>query len=240
VAAHWSKTGDINARGINVGVEQLPRDAKTQASPTVLVQTGSADQIAAQRPELATMVLFGGDRNLRSFSEDKGKAEKSEQTFGTPNVDSNTQQDTDDKTPADTLALDGLSEGNSPKYWLNPESRHTAELKVDELAGGSVDISIQLQGKEAVVAFKADGQLAQDALLSGGRQLENLMNDGGLVLSGLTVGQSGVDQQNSPSEHPSRDDAQRSGKLGKSAAISASPQMESTTRRSDGLVDHFV
>lgn len=76
------------------------------------------------------------------------------------------------------------------RYWVGADSRQQAQLSVADVAGGNVDVTIHMQGKEAQVSFRADEQLAREALQAGSSQLKNLLGQEGLTLSGLSVGTS--------------------------------------------------
>lgn len=76
------------------------------------------------------------------------------------------------------------------RFWMGVEQTQLADMTVDDVGGGSVDVTIRLQGKEAHVAFRADESLARDAIQSGSGQLKELLSREGLTLSGLSVGTS--------------------------------------------------
>lgn len=80
------------------------------------------------------------------------------------------------------------------KYWIGADSKQQAELTVADVGGGSLDVTIHMQGKEAQVSFQADAQQARDALRSTSGQLEQLLGQEGLTLSGLSVGTSSAGQ----------------------------------------------
>ena len=88
----------------------------------------------------------------------------------------------------------------TPDEWLaattasiNPRSLQTAELTVDAF-GAPVDVKISLNGSEAEVAFQSD-QADTRALLGGAvSDLQNLLHQEGLMLSGVSVGGSNAGQ----------------------------------------------
>lgn len=88
----------------------------------------------------------------------------------------------------------------TPDEWLaattapiNPQSLQTAELTVDAF-GAPVDVKISLSGSEAQVAFQSD-QADTRAMLGGAvSDLQNLLRQEGLVLSGVSVGGSNAGQ----------------------------------------------
>lgn len=236
--AHWSKSlGDTGAHSpvADGGGTQL--GLGRQSSPSVGVSF--REMSAAPRPELATTALFGG-AELRQQARDEFVKTGREAVVPaglsseTESLDINVDAQVLD--PANTAA----AEEDPAKYWIGGEGRHSAELKVDEMAGGPVEISIQLQGNEATIAFKADGQQAQDALLSGSRDLEKMLGQEGMVLSGLSVGTSGAHGGGQsfgggPTAQPYGEPvAELSGSKRGSETIGQS------ARRPQGVVDHFV
>jgi len=82
----------------------------------------------------------------------------------------------------------------TPDEWLaattasiNPRSLQTAEMTVDAF-GAPVDVKISLNGSEAEVAFQSD-QADTRALLGGAvSDLQNLLQQEGLLLAGVSVG----------------------------------------------------
>jgi flagellar hook-length control protein FliK len=62
-----------------------------------------------------------------------------------------------------------------------------AELKLDGFGDQPIEISIALNGNEAEVAFRSDHALARDLLQSSLPELQEMMRNEGLVLSGMTV-----------------------------------------------------
>lgn len=99
---------------------------------------------------------------------------------------------------ASTFGSDGqpLASGMvmTPDEWLaattasiNPRSLQTAELTVDAF-GAPVDVTISLNGSQAEVTFQSD-QADTRALLGGAvSDLQNLLQQEGLMLSGVSVG----------------------------------------------------
>lgn len=65
-----------------------------------------------------------------------------------------------------------------------------AELKLEGFGDQPIEITIALNGNEAEVAFRSDHALARDLLQSSLPELQEMMRNEGLVLSGMTVGTS--------------------------------------------------
>lgn len=108
------------------------------------------------------------------------------------------------------------------RYWVGADSKQQAELTVQDVGGGAVDVTIQMQGKEAQVSFRADGQQARDALQSASGHLEQLLGKEGLTLSGLSVGTSSAGQDER------RDQRQGGGKTAKVAGAAPLAQSDSS------------
>lgn len=84
------------------------------------------------------------------------------------------------------LPTDGLS-GQQVNYWVSSEIQN-AEMKLDGLGKGPVEISISVHGKEADITFRTDEIQTRELLESSSSNLKDLMNREGMVLSGMTVG----------------------------------------------------
>lgn len=80
------------------------------------------------------------------------------------------------------------------RYWVGADTKQQAELTVADVAGGAVDVTIHMQGKEALVSFRSDEQQARDALQASSSQLKHMLGQEGLTLSGLSVGTSSAGQ----------------------------------------------
>lgn len=99
--------------------------------------------------------------------------------------------------PADTAGQvnAGFSMEDAPvqetvRYWVGADTKQQAELTVNDVGGGSVDVTIHMHGKDAQVSFRADEQQARDALQAASGQLKHMLGQEGLTLSGLSVGTS--------------------------------------------------
>lgn len=77
-------------------------------------------------------------------------------------------------------------------YWVS-QGVQNAELELDGLGEGAVQVSIALQGQEARVEFRADQAHVRQVLEDSMPQLRDLLAREGLVLSGVSVGASGAD-----------------------------------------------
>lgn len=107
-------------------------------------------------------------------------------------------------------------------YWVT-RGVQTAELQLDAPGGSAVDVSITLQGKEALVEFRSDQPEARRVIQEAMPQLRDMLRAEGLQLAGGFVGSSA--QQKQGDAHPSgRDRASgRIGTVSVSAADAARP-----------------
>jgi len=79
-------------------------------------------------------------------------------------------------------------------YWVS-RGVQSAELQLDAFGGGSVKVHIAVKGDEALVEFRTDQPQARKLLLDAMPQLQALLADEGLNLSGGVVGSSAQQQQ---------------------------------------------
>ena len=78
----------------------------------------------------------------------------------------------------------------SVKYWMSQDVQN-AELQVDGLGSGPVEVQISLQGNEAHVAFRTDEPDTLSLLQGAGADLKESLQREGVVLLGVSVGTSG-------------------------------------------------
>lgn len=90
--------------------------------------------------------------------------------------------------PPTTGAEDAVTD--QAAYWVG-ENLQNAELTVTH-DGMPVEVSVSLSGKEAHVAFRSDEGQARDLLDASQDQLRDMLGNEGLVLSGVSVGESGA------------------------------------------------
>ena len=76
-------------------------------------------------------------------------------------------------------------------YYVSQDVR-SAEMKLEGVGGGPVEVSINMQGQEAQVVFRTD-ELQTRAMLEGATaQLKDMLQQQGVVLTGVFVGSSGA------------------------------------------------
>jgi len=93
-------------------------------------------------------------------------------------------------------------------YWVS-HNVHNAEMKLDGLGASPVEVSIQLQGKEAQISFRSDEAATRAVLESAGTHLKDMLQRDGLVLTGVSVGSSGSGDAGNSSEGRARQGARQ-------------------------------
>ena len=96
-------------------------------------------------------------------------------------------------------------------FWAN-QKLQSAEVTVQR-DGQPVEVTVSLQGNEAHVAFRSDQQQTRDLIDQGAAQLSAMLQEHGLMLSGMSVGTSGQQRSNDPS-NSSRGEDSEEGKRG--------------------------
>jgi flagellar hook-length control protein FliK len=77
------------------------------------------------------------------------------------------------------------------KYWISNDVKN-AEMRLDGIGNNPVEVSISMQGNEAHVAFRSDEAQARTVLEAASSHLKDLLQREGLVLSGVSVGTTGL------------------------------------------------
>lgn len=75
------------------------------------------------------------------------------------------------------------------KFWISNDV-HNAEMKLDGLGDGPVEVSISMQGNEAQVAFRTDEVRVREVLENASAHLKEMLQREGVLLSGVSVGTS--------------------------------------------------
>lgn len=235
--AHWSRAlGDPGSTMAMADGFRTQLDQGRQSNPQGLLVK---EMSVFPRSEVATTVLFGGGES-RPLSKDEYAKTGRDASF----VSVATSESEGFEASPEFKVLDpsetATVEDDPAKYWLGGEARHAAELTVEEMAGGPVEISIQLQGNEAMIDFKADGLEARDALLSASSDLEKLLGQEGMVLGGLSVGSSGA---HGGGRNADDNDTTRLSRQPTTRAVATQDDQVGVlppARRPQGVVDHFV
>ncbi len=234
---HWSRAlGDSGSTMATADGLRTQLDQGRQSNPQVF----SAKEISVfPRSELATTVLFGSGE-LRPLTKDEYVKAGRDASF----VSVTTSETEGFEASPEFKVLDPSEAANveedPARYWLCGETRHAAELTVEEMAGGPVEISIQLQGNEAMIDFKAEGLEARDALLSGSGDLEKLLGQEGMVLGGLSVGSSGAHGGGRNGDDNAASRLNRPPTTRAIASMDGQGGGLPPVRRPQGVVDHFV
>lgn len=76
-------------------------------------------------------------------------------------------------------------------YYISQDVQ-SAEMKLEGVGGGPVEVSINMQGKEAQVLFRTDELQTRDMLEGATAQLKEMLQQQGVVLTGVFVGSSGA------------------------------------------------
>ena len=82
------------------------------------------------------------------------------------------------------------------KYWMSNDVQN-AELKLDGLGKDPVQVSISMTGNEAHIAFRTDEAQARGVLEGAAAQLKDMLGREGVVLAGVSVGNSGSQSDSS-------------------------------------------
>jgi len=102
-------------------------------------------------------------------------------------------------------------------YWVT-RGVQTAELQLDALGGSAVDVSITLQGKEALVEFRCDLPEARRLLQEAMPQLRDMLRSEGLQLAGGFVGSSAQQKEGGARRDGQHREPERVGTVSVSAA----------------------
>jgi len=118
-------------------------------------------------------------------------------------------------------------------YWIT-RGTQTAELQLDAFGGGGVDVSIVMQGKEALVEFRSDQPEARRMLQDAMPQLKDMLQSEGLQLSSGFVGTSA---QQDP--HARRDGAEMA-RDGRAGVVAVPGQSGDSGRRATASQTHAL
>ena len=133
-------------------------------------------------------------------------------------------------------AEDAVTEQAS--YWVS-ENLQNAELTVTH-EGMPVEVSVSLSGKEAHVAFRSDESQTRELLDASQDQLRDMLGNEGLVLSGVSVGESGA--RNASGEGAAAQRGRAAGRVGVQVPVAegASEARSRPNVLTDRAVDVFV
>ncbi|MDT8992907.1 flagellar hook-length control protein FliK [Curvibacter sp. APW13] len=187
------QAGPASSEADAVGIVSQNSASRNDAGHDIFARMGHAVGAEVARPTTA-MELVGSILS-KSHTPSESRDADSNQRPGLLG----TMESVSPHLPESTDALGGglgadevISE--PVKFWLGTEQTQQADMTVDDVGGGPVDVTIRLHGKEAHVQFRADEAQARDALQAASGQLKDLLGQEGLTLSGLSVGTSGQGQ----------------------------------------------
>ena len=192
------------------GLQRAVNQAKSDKAAVALEAPGSASSSAAQPAhDFKLFTAMEAQRNLRSAPEpevvvaslgakpEKSTAERSlfakqssDATYSVPGASLGSAEYAS-SAPIEVAPVLETQAAEQVKYWISQDVQN-AELQLDGLGEGPVEVSISMHGNEAHVAFRTD-ELQTHSLLEGaGAQLKDMLLREGVVLAGVSVGTSGT------------------------------------------------
>lgn len=122
-------------------------------------------------------------------------------------------------------------------YWISGDMKN-AEMQLDGLGDGPVEVSISVHGNQAHVAFRTDESQTRDALEGAGGALRDMLHKEGMELSGVSIGTtaSGDDSKQGRKHQP---DSRALGREGFAVKFPVDAKSSVVARRVGGL-DVFV
>jgi flagellar hook-length control protein FliK len=97
---------------------------------------------------------------------------------------------TPDLTPVDKSMPFQSVVAQEVSYYISQDIQN-AEMKVEGLGGAAVEVSINMQGKEAQVVFRTDELQTREMLENASAHLKDMLGQEGVQLTGVFVGTSG-------------------------------------------------
>jgi flagellar hook-length control protein FliK len=114
-------------------------------------------------------------------------------------------------------------------YYVSQDVQ-SAEMKLEGVGGGPVEVSINVQGKEAQVVFRTDELQTREMLEGATAQLTDMLQQQGVVLTGVFVGSSGAGDAGQQQERRFRQ-----GTRSEATLRIATPEMRGTGVSLDGV-----
>ena len=139
--------------------------------------------------------------------------------------------------PDATVAVPEAAVAEKLSYWIS-RGVQSAELQLDAFGGGTVKVSISVQGQDAQVEFRSDQPEARKLLQDAMPQLSAMLKGEGLLLSGGFVGSSAQREPGAQQRKGSPQGVVRSAIIGVGTPVAdRSPALSRTPGRA---VDLFV
>lgn len=186
------------------------------------VARGSSTARASDRPLSRSLLSPAGSATAGSWAE---------QAMGGANAAVVTTYSIEAAAPVPEMAV-----AEKVEYWIS-RGVQKAELQLDAFGGGSVEVSISVNGNEAEVAFRSDQPEARRLLQDAMGHLRELLESQGLSLSGGFVGTSA---QQEPGAGQRRSHAQQLKNVVEPAQMAATATALIASRTSGRVVDLFV
>ncbi|GAB3488052.1 hypothetical protein GCM10027399_02460 [Curvibacter fontanus] len=185
MAQHRSQTAELAAQA---GKEKRGEDVVARLGWRLSEQPA---------PVGSPMLAAGlGESGLRSFERRGEKSGPRVGGVGEAGSWSGVAQPDNSRVAVLAVAPDGgltteMRVAEQVSYWIGRGAQN-AELEVEGLGEGPVKVSIELQGQEARVEFRADQAQTRQMLQDSMPHLRELLEREGLVLSGMSIGSSGA------------------------------------------------
>ena len=218
-------------------VQTAPERRDAAAAGAGIPRTGSefnptpaqAAQIAAPAPD--AFARSTGDRAMPG-----GTTEVWGGGTAGPEASQSVETGTAVAEPQQTAAEDALAD--QVAFWVS-ENLQNAELTVTH-DGKPVEVSVSMSGKEAHIVFGSDQSETRDLLDASVAQLRELLQSEGLILSGMTVGNSGARNANPDGSGSSGSSDRPRGRQGARQAQVLAPVAEAGVRRANVVTDKSV
>lgn len=234
---------DVQAGADNgLAASSSPAAAGERAEPNKLLaameQARAASGPGTVDPVLAPLV----QKQEKSQTERERSgfdARHTEPTYSGSTVGSSSADVSQSGAPAPVLAPE-MQVAEQVSYWVSHNIQN-AELSLDGLGQSPVQVSISLQGNEAQISFRTDEAAARDVLQNAGAHLKDMLQREGLVLTGVTVGNSGSGNADGGERRPRQNVRQALIAPLQAASVDTRPKLRATTLGGAGRsVDLFV
>jgi flagellar hook-length control protein FliK len=168
----------------------LPVSSRVTESP---VMPMAAALVMASAPALIRRENQADDRSV--FRTNVTESAVVTQSFLLPASSTSVQAAPDMQSSTDIYVAQKVA------YWISNDVQN-AQMKLDGIGIGPVEVSIRMQGNEAHVAFRTDELQARVALENASVHLKDLLQREGLVLGGVSVGTSGTGDSGDQERRP--------------------------------------
>ncbi len=200
--------GADSTKAIAPGESKLAKEQKTHQSEKLLAATleakSNSKELQAEQSQnkLATLLEMATTKDANAEAAQRPQEPFAIKSPVFDNVGSGLQaqaQPVASSQLTDTMLgsmapADGVV-GQQVNYWISSDVQ-SAEMKLDGLGKGPVEVSINVHGKEADVTFRTDEVQTRELLESSTGSLKELMGREGMVLTGMTVGAHGSGNPN--------------------------------------------